>query len=672
MGKDVERTGRGYGSLEEYMQDCILFFHLMQTLEEGKKSLLDKEKEILSKERATEIFLPAPYIRECCRMERTEYWLVLFAFACELENGLCLDFINGGNGTWPSLQYALHLLSEVFEVDFSLIAELCEPRGSLFGMLRLPLWAREDAGNGPGIMQQPLLLNRTLFHFLLTGELRREEWCDFFLCRGGEEVQADSLPLHGEAYGILSQCLEADRFLRILLGGPEGSGKHTLMKRVLLQRQRDGIFLRMSQLRGRGEGLQEEAERSLVLLCRMLEPVVVADFGGMSQQEAKSCAGRGGRWERLFKDGYGAEAVVVLTDGTGAEKSLGAFADVQVELGEFLLDGEKKAVLDALVPREDRRPWQDGLLGRCRLNVGEMCGKLRSIRTQAQCRGIPLSEEDGMLWEEAFEEGEESGGLGRVIRDKVSPEDLVVPPDCRRQLEMLAKLTRAWRERADVKGRRKGLQFLFHGSSGTGKTMAASVIATDLNMPLFKVDLSCMLDKYVGETEKHIEEVFRMAERRQYILFFDEADALFSKRTDIKDSVDRYANVSTAYLLQRMEGFDGILILATNLLNHFDDAFLRRIRFLVKFRNLDEKERETLWEKLLEGDPPKAAEVSPRALARAVEFSPARMQAVAETAKLLALGEGCGNVMNRHLRDALELEAGKDGTVIAGKELTER
>lgn len=247
--------------------------------------------------------------------------------------------------------------------------------------------------------------------------------------------------------------------------------------------------------------------------------------------------------------------------------------------------------------------------------------------------------------------------LGRLIEDSHSAEEMILPADCQRQLEIVLRLARAWQGK-------KGLQLMFHGSSGTGKTMAASVLARELQLPLFKVDLSRVFDKYIGETEKHVDEIFRMAERDRYLLFFDEADALFSRRTGVKDSHDRYANVSASYLLQRMEEYEGILILATNLKDHFDDAFLRRIRFVIRFRNLDREGREKLWNRALAGEPPAAQDVDCGALARAAELSPARICAAAQVARLLASSDKSPVITRAHLLEALELEAAKDETAL--------
>ena len=136
---------------------------------------------------------------------------------------------------------------------------------------------------------------------------------------------------------------------------------------------------------------------------------------------------------------------------------------------------------------------------------------------------------------------------------------------------------------------------LFVGESGTGKTMAAEVIANALQLDLYRVDLSRVVSKYIGETEKNLEMLFDRAEHGDMILFFDEADALFGKRSEVKDSHDRFANSDASYLLQRMEAFPGLVILATNKKSALDQAFLRRIRFVVSFPFPDDKQRAEIW-----------------------------------------------------------------------------
>ena len=146
----------------------------------------------------------------------------------------------------------------------------------------------------------------------------------------------------------------------------------------------------------------------------------------------------------------------------------------------------------------------------------------------------------------------------------------------------------------------KGVGVLMYGPPGTGKTMAAQVMANELGMELYRVDLSQVTSKYIGETEKNLESIFREAEHSNVILFFDEADSLFGKRTEVKDSNDKYANQETSYILQRIESYEGMIILATNLVKNFDSAFMRRITVSIRFSEPDENMRKLLWKDMLQ------------------------------------------------------------------------
>jgi SpoVK/Ycf46/Vps4 family AAA+-type ATPase len=146
--------------------------------------------------------------------------------------------------------------------------------------------------------------------------------------------------------------------------------------------------------------------------------------------------------------------------------------------------------------------------------------------------------------------------------------------------------------------RGRGISALFSGPSGTGKTMAAEILANHLMLDLYRVDLAGVVSKYIGETEKNLRRVFEAAEQSGAILFFDEADALFGKRTEVKDSHDRYANIEVNYLLQRMEDYRGLAVLATNMKSVLDNAFLRRLRFLVEFPFPDADSRRRIWQRV--------------------------------------------------------------------------
>ncbi len=200
--------------------------------------------------------------------------------------------------------------------------------------------------------------------------------------------------------------------------------------------------------------------------------------------------------------------------------------------------------------------------------------------------------------------------LAQRIEPKASWEDLVVPPLQKETLKAVAANVRlrhrvydAWGF-ADKSARGLGISALFSGPSGTGKTLAAEVLADELKLDLFRIDLSQVVNKYIGETEKNLKRVFDAAEAGGAILLFDEADALFGKRSEVKDSHDRYANIEVSYLLQRMETYRGLAILTTNMKEALDTAFLRRIRFVVQFPFPDASQRAEIWRKIFPAQTP--------------------------------------------------------------------
>ncbi|MCW2570057.1 MAG: ATPase, central domain protein [Frankiales bacterium] len=238
------------------------------------------------------------------------------------------------------------------------------------------------------------------------------------------------------------------------------------------------------------------------------------------------------------------------------------------------------------------------------LSPEQVAQAARSARLQAQVRGSPVTETD--LGHGA--RAQNTIGLARLAR-RIEPAvgwaDLVLPEPTVAQLCEIAVRARhrsrvldEWSMRPGG-GRGRGVTALFAGDSGTGKTMSAEVIAADLDLDLYAVDLSGVIDKYVGETEKNLERIFTEAAGVNAVLLFDEADAIFGKRSEVRDAHDRYANIESAYLLQRMESFDGLAILATNLRANLDDALTRRLDLIVDFPLPDARLRRGLWDRCL-------------------------------------------------------------------------
>lgn len=269
----------------------------------------------------------------------------------------------------------------------------------------------------------------------------------------------------------------------------------------------------------------------------------------------------------------------------------------------------------------------------------------RAIRSvTAEVKGSDASKAEARLWRAARRRSRGPlDGLARRITSQVGWDDLVVPEGTKAALqELAAHQSNAWRVLSDWGWAKKGdrglgTAVLFSGASGTGKTLAAEVIANELSLDLYQIDLSRVIDKYIGETEKNLSRIFDAAEAGGAILLFDEADALFGKRSEVKDSHDRYANVEVSYLLQRMEAYRGLAVLTTNQRNAVDRAFLRRLRQVVVFPFPDAATRAEIWANIFPADTPLEG-IDPSRLAR-LSLAGGGIRSIALNASFLAAAE---------------------------------
>ncbi len=246
--------------------------------------------------------------------------------------------------------------------------------------------------------------------------------------------------------------------------------------------------------------------------------------------------------------------------------------------------------------------------------------------------------------------------LARKVPPHYRWHDIVLPPDTIEQLREMCGMVEhrhlvyeTWGfDRKLALG--KGVMSLFAGQSGTGKTMAADVIAGSLGLDLYKIDLSGVVSKYIGETEKNLGSIFSEAESSNAILFFDEADALFGKRSEVKDAHDRYANIETAYLLQKMEEYSGAVILATNLKMNLDEAFSRRLHFVVDFPLPEEDDRRRIWMSMLPQDLPHGDDIDFAFLARQFKISGGNIRNIVLAGAFIAASEGAPMGMGHLIR----------------------
>ena len=276
------------------------------------------------------------------------------------------------------------------------------------------------------------------------------------------------------------------------------------------------------------------------------------------------------------------------------------------------------------------------------------------------------------LWNSCRQESR--GGLDNLAQrlETTADWDSLVLPEA--QLAILRQIAAHLRQRFKVQeewgfaaqgSRGLGLATLFAGESGTGKTLAAEVLAHTLQLDLYRIDLSAVVSKYIGETEKNLRQVFDEAENSGAVLLFDEADALFGKRTEVKDSHDRYANIEVSYLLQRMEAYHGLAVLTTNLKSSLDTAFLRRLRFVVQFPFPDQAQRLALWQRAFPAATP-TRDLDLDKLSR-LSMTGGSIRNIALNAAFLAADAGEAVSMN-HLLQAAHAEASKRERPLADAE----
>uniref|UniRef100_UPI0036D8BA42 ATP-binding protein n=1 Tax=Photorhabdus sp. RM322S TaxID=3342825 RepID=UPI0036D8BA42 len=266
----------------------------------------------------------------------------------------------------------------------------------------------------------------------------------------------------------------------------------------------------------------------------------------------------------------------------------------------------------------------------------------------------------------SFRAQQNFGKLAQRITPKRNFNDLVISAGLTQQLkEIIAAinyrdqiLNAGFQEKI---GYGTGISALFYGESGTGKTMAAEVIAGHLGVDLIKVDLSTVVNKYIGETEKNISRIFDLAESDSGVLFFDEADALFGKRSETKDAQDRHANIEVSYLLQRLENYPGLVILATNNRSHLDSAFNRRFTFISHFTYPDEVLRKEMWQAIWPEKLNLSDELDFEYLAKQTDLTGANIRNIALLSSILAENDNGERIENKHIERAVMLELNKTG-----------
>jgi hypothetical protein len=454
-----------------------------------------------------------------------------------------------------------------------------------------------------------------------------------------------ALPAHApgrdEAVAVVGALLRRDSHLPVVMAGPDADS----LLAVALGRPL--VALHVRDLGDR------EAMAEAMLVSRLEDRPIV--FEGLEDIEP----GERGRLLRALEQRP--ERTVLAAPTRTAALALGERTVLLVESSAPSFAERQQAWAD-LTGAEAT----GDVAAKFRLSMGQIVEAAEVARLSATARGAKRPEGIDLDLGARQASSSRLGELAARLPPGYRWEDLVVPA---RQRELLQSISAYLRHRDRVLSewgyertvaRTQGLKVLFAGESGTGKTMAAQVLAAELGLEIFRVDLATTVSKYIGETEKNLDRIFGAAEGSNAILFFDEADALFGKRSEVGDSHDRYANIEVAYLLQKMEGYPGAVILATNFRRNIDDAFVRRLDFVIDFPFPEAEDRRRIWERVLPAEAPRADDVDLDFLAEKFKLSGGAIRNCSLAAAFQAADDD-GPISMRHLVRAVAQEYGKQG-----------
>ncbi len=452
--------------------------------------------------------------------------------------------------------------------------------------------------------------------------------------------------------------------------GEEGIGKKTLVNRICGLKDKDLIYINIDKLKGEG------FSKNVISACREAFFIKgwVCIYGGDNLE-----SGRQGLLnlaaEIAFK--FCRVMFVLSKEKTGMIGDPDEIDFVNTELPELTIDERFKL-------------WKEELSGKKvskKLDISELSGKFTLTPRQIKISvldAVVRSEMDkkpmidsqmisNCVYNQMTENLSEKATL---IKKKHTWDELILNPD---EKAIIKRACDQMRYRRVVYEKWKmgnrilygtGLSMLFAGPSGTGKTMAAQVVAHELGLEIYKVDLSRVISKYIGESEKNLGEIFDSAKKSNVILLFDETDSIFAKRTEVKDSHDRNANLETSYLLQKMEEHTGITILTTNFLENIDKAFFRRINYVVHFAFPNAVSRKEIWLKMFTKEVPIAKDVDFNFIARQFELSGGSIKNACLTAAFMAASENT-NITMKHMIKSIEYEIKKQGKMVAKSDFGE-
>ena len=526
--------------------------------------------------------------------------------------------------------------------------------------------APEAGQNNPPLLALGVKLDEQISRELLGGanlDSRLAEFCDY----AQPETELASLPLEAPTIdGLRRLAMEARsgaHALRIWLNAPATPLRVETARAVASAMGRPLLSFDLGQAYRSSADAAELIAVAVREAC-LLNAVLLVECDGIDERASFA----------LARGLHGVD-VVVAASPLKAEMDSLFLAPVEFPRPPFETRREHWRRCLARERMELAKGELDSLAARFRLYPDEIRATVETARSGACWRGSKRAQASDFSAAARAICGRQIGMLARKVEPKYGWGDIVLPAETTNQLlAMCARVAQQHRVLEEWGFDRKlslgkGVTALFAGPSGVGKTMAAEIIANALDIDLYKIDLAGVVSKYIGETEKNLDRIFAAAENANAILFFDEADALFGKRSEVKDSHDRYANIEISYLLQKMEMYQGVAILATNLRQNLDDAFLRRLAFTVHFPLPSREDRKLIWEGIWPENVPLDGGADFDFLAARFKFTGGNIKNVALAAAFLAAEEDrC--VSMRHLLIAVDREFQKMGKPLGPEAFT--
>lgn len=606
-----------------------------------------------------EIFSTALYVRRKCRLSKLEWFALMLAVMVEFDENykeLILKVEDAEKLTYNAILKLYFFTDNISEIENSCdVLAICKEKMNYFCFV-------------DGIPK----IDPRVYDNLINNSQNKIKIPGVSLCSVNNHFKLP-LTIREETAVKVGDFLgnpEEESPVCICFYGEEGIGKKTLVNRICNLKDKDLIYINIDKVKG------ENFSKNVISACR----------------------------EAFFIRGW---VCFYGGDNLGAERHniLNLAAEIAVKFCRvmFVLSNKKVGIignpneigfvsieLPELTMDERFKLWKEELHGKKvskKLDISELSGKFALTPKQ-----IKLSVSDSVI-RSAMEKkslidsqmisncvySQMTDNLSEkatLIKKKHTWDELILNPD---EKSIIKRACDQMRYRRVVYDKWKmgnrilygtGLSMLFAGPSGTGKTMAAQVVAHELGLEIYKVDLSRVISKYIGESEKNLGEIFDNAKKSNVILLFDETDSIFAKRTEVKDSHDRNANLETSYLLQKMEEHTGITILTTNFLENIDKAFFRRINYVIHFAFPNAAARKEIWLKMFTKEVPIAKDVDFNFIAKQFELSGGSIKNACLTAAFMAASESTEITM-KHMIKSIEYEIKKQGKMVAKSDFAE-